>query len=699
MRWEIMKSLMSLWRELAAEAASWCHTSAVRDIKTAADRVEYEGDSFLTITLPSFGKSLLRCLENGKIDDTSFAGFQRRGGLPLFLGGFLRQIFDTDGTLLDEPNVDCIRVVHELTSCMAKIERPCSTNRTNRAMQKFVEVEAEIGSADPASLEEFLPHFRQAATLLWADVFAFTENSLNDTHQILRDWTGDSPQGEFTQTHPGFVGLDSLLGLPGVHLTETVGAASVKPSELFQFGGSITNYSELPLSKAAQFSQGGIIDAPFETLLPKHGPGATADRLLGNEKFDVLEWPLRLESVFPYGDYALASWRAYYQLDRVRFLEPGAERPVKVIAVPKTLKTPRIIAIEPTAMQYCQQALSHSLVYALEHWSELTQSWVGKDSALGRFFVGFEKQEPNRLLAFKGSLDGSLATLDLSEASDRVLNQHVQLLFARFPQLSEAIQATRSRKADVPGHGVLTLNKYASMGSALCFPVEAMVFTTVIFAAIANERRVPLNRRFMMSLRGKVRVYGDDIIVPVEYVYPVIRALEAFGLKVNRDKSFWNGKFRESCGGDYFNGEWVTPVRLRKDLPQSRADAENVVGLVAFRNNLYWSGYWKTARRIDDWLRILLKGHYPVVSVTAAGLGRESVLPYQAERFHPHTHVPLVKGWISVAKPPASLASGEGALLKFFLKRSVEPSQDVKHLERQGRPKQSSIKLRGIRPY
>jgi hypothetical protein len=237
------------------------------------------------------------------------------------------------------------------------------------------------------------------------------------------------------------------------------------------------------------------------------------------------------------------------------------------------------------------------------------------------------------------------------------------------------------------------------MGSALCFPVEAMVFTTIIFAAIAYERRVPLDRKLILSFRNKVRVYGDDIIVPVEYVLRVIQFLEAFGLKVNKDKSFWNGKFRESCGGDYYDGEWVTPIRLRHDLPRSLADVDEVVGLVAFRNLLYWGGYWKTARMLDDWIPTVLKGRWPVVAKTAAGLGRESALSYQTGWLDPNDHSPRVSGAIVRAVTPDSKVSGEGALLKFLLKRGILPSQDRDHLERQGRPVESRIKLRGIRPY
>jgi hypothetical protein len=238
------------------------------------------------------------------------------------------------------------------------------------------------------------------------------------------------------------------------------------------------------------------------------------------------------------------------------------------------------------------------------------------------------------------------------------------------------------------------------MGSALCFPVEAMVFTTIIFAAIAYERRVPLTRELITSLRGKVRVYGDDIIVPVEYVQPVIQWLEAFGLRVNTDKSFWNGKFRESCGGDFFDGEWVTPVRLKHDLPRSLADVKGVVGLAAFRNLLYEGGYWTTASKIDDRMSRLLKGRWKVIDSTSAGIGRRSMcFSPEADYMDPDLHEGRIHGAIVRYRTPESVASGHGALLKFVIKRGVLPTPNADHLVRQGRPEAAYIKLRGVRPY
>lgn len=685
-----MKRLTSLWRELANESASWCGTSAVRDYQTVASRVDQEGESFLTITLPQFCKDFEKSLELGSIDPNLFSGFRKRRGLPLFLGGFLGQVFDTEGVLFDVPSIDCIRSIRQLTLVFGKIERLCSPERQARAMQQYVDIEVENENfKDSTLLKEIFPLFSEASKLLWADVFSFVENSVLDSHQLVEPWSElSSPSAPVRKFgNP----MDSILGLPGSDLTE---------------------YSVLPESNRFM-KMGEIFDcevvnpARLHAFVPRHGPGATADRLRGNAKFSISKWPRRLERHFPYGEYALPQLAHYDELDRVHFLEPDAEVPVKVTPVPKTDKTVRIIAEEPTAMQYMQQAFFLQFVNRLEEALKFQPPKGRKSFDLGNRFIGFRHQEPNRFLAEKGSRDGSLATLDLSEASDRVLNRHVMLLMDRFPRLSEAIQATRSTKADVPGHGVIPLAKFSSMGSALCFPMEAMIFTTIVFCAIAYERRAPITYKFIMDLEGQVRVYGDDIIIPIDCVHRVIQFLELFGLKVNKDKSFWNGKFRESCGGDFYDGEWVTPVRCRQELPRSLVDVDGVVGLVAFRNLLYWNGYWKTASSIDDRLSVLLRGRWKVANVTAAGLTRESALAeswfYQVQPewidLTDGLYEPRIAG-ATVWRPiPKSPTSGSGALLKFLLKRGVIPSQDENHLERQGRPQQSRIKLRGIRTY
>ena len=187
-------------------------------------------------------------------------------------------------------------------------------------------------------------------------------------------------------------------------------------------------------------------------------------------------------------------------------------------------------------------------------------------------------------------------------------------------------------------------------------------------------------------------MYGDDIIVPKHYVRSVVSMLENFGSRVNTAKSFWTGKFRESCGKEYFNGDDVSIVKVRQVFPTHRKHVTEIISLVSLRNQLYFAGYWDTCRCLDVKIRKLIK-YFPTVLPSSPVLGRHSFLGYDQERFGEHLHNPQVKGYVVSSSPPSDPLDGAGALLKYFLKRGSTPSADVKHLERAGRPKSVDIRL------
>nr|UJQ84974.1 MAG: hypothetical protein 3 [Leviviridae sp.] len=651
-----MKSLMLLWQVLAEDLGDECYVSTVYDQKTVAKRFEHEGMAFMAYTLPQFCKDFERSLDQGAVSRSSFhSSFVWRGGLPAFLGGFLDLVFDRrSGRLLDRPDIRAIHAIRWLTLLVGKVEIPASEKRRVATIEGYVECEQEVKRCDAERLPGILREFGQVSHLLFGSLLERVDFRLKRE----RDGTGRE-----------------------IHDRDE--------------------------------ESGRLLELAWPLIHPKHGPGATADRLGGNAKFNVREWPSRLEEVFPYGEYVLPNWR-FSSLpgcippfsNRVVFLEPGMERAAKLVSVPKTIMKPRLIAKEPTAMQFAQQAVSGLLTTS-----------VRRDPFVGKM-IGFDDQEANHLLARRGSLTGELATLDLSEASDRVSNSLVKEMFCKHHYLTVAVQACRSLNVDVPGHGKFTVAKFASMGSALTFPVEAMVFLTAVFMGIQRELNYPLSQRVIRRFVNEVRVYGDDIIIPVEFTASVIGALEDLGLKVNLDKSFWTGRFRESCGKEYYAGTDISVVRLRHlalnpegkwDFPTSRKQDLEVESLVSLRNRLYVGGSWRTAKWLDSWIGSLLGGLYPTVLARpispegelgsrSHGLVRWSVVGYQSDLSLLDTQAPMVRCWQRVQEIPLSKLRGKGALAKVLSYRGVEPLA-MGHLDRAGRPTSSTLKRRMTSPF
>jgi hypothetical protein len=415
------------------------------------------------------------------------------------------------------------------------------------------------------------------------------------------------------------------------------------------------------------------------SLIPRHGPGAVADRLDHRQRWELDYWTERLNEVFPSELYSSNLPTGPRDL-----VAPQHELPVRVVCVPKTQKTPRIIAIEPSTVQFAQQGLKREIYAGVEH-SDLSG------------VLGFTDQERNQKLAHQGSLIGSLATLDLSEASDRVHTEIVEELFRYHPHLRDFVMATRSAKADLDGE-VFNLAKFASMGSALTFPIEAMIFTVIACMGVYAQK-FPRIR----DIHGSVSVYGDDIVVPVDRVGDVVDGLEAFGFKVNMHKSFWTGMFRESCGKEYFNGYDVSVVRLRAEVPTSRHDAALINRFVDFRNRAYNAGLWRTVKVADDVVTDVFPALPPRrrdrdISDSFPALALDTVLRTKWRgRWNDDLHIwqeryPKVR-----ALSTSYVVDGEPGLLKWFLEnhdRTVQYQTD--RYEGQERAHTFRIKWAGI---
>jgi hypothetical protein len=332
----------------------------------------------------------------------------------------------------------------------------------------------------------------------------------------------------------------------------------------------------------------GVISSTLGPYRPeewsfRHGPGVVSERKGLVNKYQFVNWSDRLESVFPIADhgfYNYHSWGRHLLSDEsISSHEPTS----RMISVPKTLTKPRLIAAEPTEHMWCQQNIWHYFC------TRVQESWIAK-------FIRFRDQTRNQDLCKRASLDGTLATLDLSSASDRVSCHFVGQLFGGNLGLLEALRATRTQcitqnlAHDVPD--VIPLKKFSTMGNACTFPVESIGFLAVALAAVATVRRLRVTRETLLALSEEVAVFGDDLVVPMDSRELVCQALEVLDFKVNTKKSFWNGNFRESCGVDAYRGVDITPVYWRN---LTSCEPESIVSALEVRNSFYKRGYWATA--------------------------------------------------------------------------------------------------------
>jgi hypothetical protein len=225
--------------------------------------------------------------------------------------------------------------------------------------------------------------------------------------------------------------------------------------------------------------------------------------------------------------------------------------------VPKDCTKDRGIAVEPSVNLFYQLGVGRAIRTALKRHGNI-------DLTHG--------QDIHRRVACEASTHGRLATLDLSNASDTICTNLVKLLLPR--PWWELVQSLRSPFTEFREKQVY-LEKFSSMGNGFTFELETAVFLAVILA-VRNLRAIG-DPSWGSSRPGEdIFVYGDDIIIPTELASDVVSALSYCGFSINKDKSFVDGRFRESCGGDYFEGVDVRPFFL-KEYPDEPQDWITVV--------------------------------------------------------------------------------------------------------------------------
>jgi len=569
-------------------------SSRVNTIRKVQARLQCEGISFLTKTLPRLGKAFDKALTGSTVLNSANHGWKTMANseLPRFLGELFSVVFHPSGVVLHEPCVQAVSSLRQILYPFYKYELPYSHEQEQEVLSKFEETEKHLQLSD-TDLEHYFPPARllervdevDGPDVVWlnanprSDVVsvggATSSNQLpcgdGSRHLDTGDQHGSCKRRWPTLREKGWTSS------PSDHVEQVLSAETSGRHAICCGVRYVKRFTVLREARILLYRVLASLD--LSNIRPRHGPGAVSTRQVLWDKYVWTNVSSEITRYYPLDAYFCASlghvcdsYQSFSTID-------DKSLPARVILVPKDSRGPRLISCEPVDNQWIQQGISRAIVSLVENHS------------LTRDHVFFTDQEPNQQAALWGSFSGGLATLDLNEASDRVSLELVRLLFP--PHIRERMECCRSSCTVLPDGRELHLRKFAPMGSALCFPVMALTIWSLLTAAAPDR-----------YTQERILVYGDDVIVPTEFVEDAMSTLESVGLKINRDKSCTSGFFRESCGTDAFKGVNVTPVRFRTVWTSYRSP-DSYVSWIAYANHLYSKGFKEAANYIAGELHAL----------------------------------------------------------------------------------------------
>lgn len=598
------------------------------DLENLALQCMTRGLTVFTLDLPNLDSILLSGLESGRLrlSGPFTRRVSRRVRVPRLFSGLWLRVFNADSSLKPDADVTAVFFLRQLTVLGKRILVECSSDRIAATLENYHDIERRL----------------RQPSLRWSDDRLNVEDGLDIL--CLSECRNHS-----VSELPSFLVEDQ--------------------EDMEQFRSDrhllrqIQQVADIVVSSMPFFSPLSIseeLESECQGVGFKHGPGAVAEKLKNWEKSQFPYWPAKLENVFPYG---LCGSTAGAPMVR----PPNHEVASRLICVPKTAKGPRLIAAEPVAHQWCQQ---------------LILSWFDNQfkNLFRGSFIDLHDQQKSGDLVLDASRDRSLATVDLSDASDRLTCWTVERIFRKNPSLLCALHAARTRyiRDDISEHsGFLKTKKFASQGTATTFPVMSFVMLCIALGACIRGRPT---RRKILELRNRVRVFGDDIIIPRHGYTRLSRAMDALQLKVNMAKSYVNGEFRESCGVDGFKGYDVTPVKPKTLVADSPASCQAVVDT---SNNLFNKGLWYASDSCRSLIPARVQRALRIVGVMDAGYSgltsfSGSHESHLTSRWNPRLHRNEVRVWSLSVQTQKRDREGYSALLDFFAsKHNPERSRIV----------------------
>jgi len=609
---ELSEVFVALFQD-ATYAYPTLGTEFEKDLARLQTLVTHRGLPLYVVDLPAIGKHLDRCLAEGEYKLSGLPltkRYSNRVAIPKFLRGLYLLVFHESGRLREDYDTQAIFFLRQILYVAKKTAVACSDDKVQDEILDFVSVDSSLPEPD-------------------------------------KFWSGSlHPNDGIEETYGGFQKSPLYRHRVAGMSTRERGQLSIFLAKLDIVSGFVT-------------SALGSYD-PNDWKF-RHGPGAISESVGPTNKYTTCwsYWSDGLESEFPIADYGFHSYSSWARSSDCSISGGSREPYSRMVAVPKSYSKPRLIAAEPSANQWCQQNIWH---YFCERAGG---SWISE-------FVRFRDQTLNQELCKLGASGGALATVDLSAASDRVTCHAVGQFFRSNPKLLRSLRACRTRRVQQKltprAPEFVELRKFSTMGSACTFPIESLLFLSITIAAVLTVRGQRVTSRTIGALLGQVAVFGDDIVVPVDSRELLFMALEVLDFKVNLSKSFWTGKFRESCGVDSFAGVNVTPAYW-KSVNSGRP--ESLASTVEASNNFYQRFLLNTARRVASTVPRLV----PVVPQRSGAFGLKSRTPDFSNdlqgRWNRHLQRAEVKVLSLQVRQPRSRVEDDSALLQFF---TEEPS-------------------------
>ncbi len=250
-------------------------------------------------------------------------------------------------------------------------------------------------------------------------------------------------------------------------------------------------------------------------------------------------------TLYRYYREAICNNSTWFNAELVRLSKFGTHRLVsgsRMFYVPKDANIARVAATEPTLNMFGQLGYGILIEKLLGQYHDIDLSL---------------QPDRNRWFAKSGSLNGEFGTIDLQSASDTIGLGFCKSFLPK--RMYTDLCTLRSPSCKV-GNKEVTMEMMSTMGNGFTFPLQTLIFASLV---LATYLELGLKVKDIYGVR-RYSVFGDDIIVERSAYDTVCNVLAAAGFRVNVKKSYNTGKFRESCGKDFWSGIDVRAVYLQE---------------------------------------------------------------------------------------------------------------------------------------